>query len=92
MAKERVHCFISGRVQGVRFRAYTKKSAERLGLKGWVKNLNDGRVETLAEGEEEKLNKFIKLLEKGSMLSKVDEVKVNEEGYVGSFSAFRIVY
>ncbi len=90
--KSRLHCFISGRVQGVRFRSYTKKSAERLGLKGWVKNLSDGRVESVAEGEKKKLEKFIKLLERGSMLSRVDEVKVDWGDYTGSFSKFRIVY
>ena len=52
MSKTRVHIFVSGLVQGVFFRYFTKKTADKLNLKGWVKNLDDGRVEILAEGDE----------------------------------------
>lgn len=53
-----LHCLISGKVQGVGFRAWTKRIADQMGICGWVRNLKDGRVETLAQGEEEKLEEF----------------------------------
>ena len=58
MGKERVHIFVSGKVQGVFYRKYTEKKAKELGLLGWCKNLSDGRVEIVAEGEREKLDKL----------------------------------
>jgi len=51
---KRAHLFISGKVQGVFFRAFTKEVADSLGLKGWVRNLTDGRVEAVFEGEEKR--------------------------------------
>lgn len=59
MAKKRVHIFYSGRVQGIGFRFTTESFALDLGIVGWVKNLSDGRVELEAEGEVEKLKKFL---------------------------------
>jgi len=59
MAKKRVHVFYSGRVQGVGFRFTAESFALDLKIKGWVKNLSDGRVELEAEGEEENLKKFL---------------------------------
>lgn len=91
MTKVRVHCFVSGRVQGVSFRSFTVKVAEKLGLTGWVRNSPDERVETVVEGEEKDVEKFEELLNKGPMLSRVDEVKVEKENYTGSFSDFRII-
>ena len=55
MARARIHCFIAGRVQGVSYRAYTQREATQLGLGGWVRNCADGRVELVAEGEQDKL-------------------------------------
>ena len=90
--KVRIHCFVSGRVQGVSFRYYTVKIADKLGLTGWVRNLPDGGVETLIEGEEGDIEKFLKLLSKGPILSRVDEVETKKEKYTGSFSDFKILY
>ncbi|MBL7170105.1 MAG: acylphosphatase [Candidatus Aenigmarchaeota archaeon] len=87
-----VHCFVSGRVQGVSFRSFTTRVAEKLGLTGWVKNLPDGRVESVVEGEEKNVEKFLKLLNKGSILSRVDKVKVEKEKYTGMFSDFEVLY
>ncbi len=56
--EKRIRLLISGRVQGVCFRAYARDEARRLGLKGWVRNLPDGRVEALAQGDPAKLGTF----------------------------------
>lgn len=67
---------VSGRVQGVFFRAFTQKIAEQLNIKGWVRNEQDGSVMACACGEEESLNKFIELLRQGPPASKVTGVNV----------------
>ena len=59
MAQVRQHVWISGKVQGVCFRAYAQKEALKLGLKGWVRNLSDGRVEGIFEGDEQKVNSIL---------------------------------
>ncbi|HFB83930.1 acylphosphatase [Thermosulfuriphilus ammonigenes] len=92
MAKKRVHVFISGKVQGVFFRAYTQEEARRLGLRGWVRNLPDGRVEAIFEGEEKALEEMIRWCHKGSPGARVTGVEVIEEPYTGEFSDFRIRY
>ncbi|MBV8801851.1 MAG: acylphosphatase [Gammaproteobacteria bacterium] len=69
---------ISGKVQGVSFRAYTQEQAEHLGLTGYARNLEDGRVEVIACGKKEKLNILQEWLKHGPKLAKVDSV-TNEE-------------
>ena len=66
-SKKRLHVFYSGRVQGVGFRFTAEQVALSLGLVGWVKNLPDGRVETVAEGEEAKLVLFLEKMKNGPM-------------------------
>lgn len=90
--KQRAHIFVSGRVQGVFFRDYTRRWAESLGLKGWVRNLNDGRVEAVAEGERENLEQLISNMRKGSPSSRVTKVEVAWEKYKEEFSDFRITW
>ncbi len=92
MAKKRVHVFISGRVQGVWFRAHTKDKADELGLTGWVRNLPDGRVEAVFEGDEELIEEMIRWCHVGSPQSKVTHVEVHEEPFEGKFSSFEIRY
>lgn len=92
MAKKRVHVYLSGRVQGVWFRAYTKEEADRLGVKGWVRNLPDGRVEAVFEGEEEVVGAMVRWCHVGSPHSKVTGVEVHEEPYTGEFTDFQIRY
>lgn len=70
------HFWISGKVQGVSFRASACQQARSLGLTGWVRNLSDGRVEALAAGEQGALDEFEAWLWQGSELARVDEVKV----------------
>ena len=71
---KRAHVFISGRVQGVWFRSYTQAEAKKLGVKGWVRNLPDGRVEAVFEGEDEAIDKMIAWCHKGSPYSEVTKV------------------
>jgi len=76
---KRFHVFISGRVQGVFFRIFTQKKAESLGLCGWVRNLPDGRVEAVFEGEPEKIKQMLSWCDQGSPASQVDKVERQEE-------------
>lgn len=70
-----LHAVVSGRVQGVFFRAWTRDKARRLQLSGWVRNLPDKRVEVLAQGEESALNKLLEKLHQGPPLARVDRVE-----------------
>ncbi len=91
MVRVRAHLWISGRVQGVFFRAHTKEVAEKLGLTGWVRNLPDGRVEAVFEGEEEAVKEAIEWCKRGPPLAKVEKVEVRYEDPTGEFRDFRIV-
>jgi acylphosphatase len=91
MEKKRVHVFISGRVQGVFFRAYTRDTARKLDLSGWVRNTSDGRVEAVFEGGEENVRTMTDWCNEGSPLGRVDKVEMREEDYAGEFTSFDIV-
>ncbi len=69
---------VSGKVQGVFFRAATKKQADKLQITGYAKNLSDGRVEINASGERHAIEKLIKWSYKGSLFSKVQQVKLED--------------
>src|SRR5438067_5338120 len=71
----RKHWFVSGQVQGVGFRAFTYESATDLELKGWVRNLTDGRVEIVAQGNEPTIAKLLERVKKGPQFGRVDSVK-----------------
>ncbi len=85
--RKRIHGTVTGRVQGVFFRATTRDRARALGLSGWVKNLLDGRVEFVAEGEESALRELIAFLRVGPPGARVDALEVEwseprgEEGF-----------
>lgn len=68
-----MHCYISGKVQGVWFRASTKVQADKLTITGWVRNLPDGRVEVLACGTEDQLEQLYTWLQQGPQYARVDE-------------------
>ena len=89
---KRVHLFIAGKVQGVCFRVETRIRAKFWGLKGFVKNLEDGRVEAVAEGEEDKINKLINWAKRGPVLAKVKDVQIIEEEYKEGYKDFKIIY
>jgi len=90
--KKRVHLFIKGRVQGVFFRENTRRKAEKLGVNGWIRNLDDGRVEAVFEGEEEKVKEVVKWTKRGPIIAKVVQVDIKEEKYQGEFQNFEIRY
>ena len=92
MSKERVHAIIHGRVQGVFFRASTQEKAIELGLTGWVRNIADGKVELLAEGEKEKLEKLIDWCRIGPKHAQVTDVETRWEPYAGQYKEFTINY
>jgi acylphosphatase len=87
-----LHAFVSGRVQGVGYRAFTRNKAKLLGLKGFVRNLPDGRVEVYAEGDEEKLIRFSDYLKKGPFFAKVTNVEYQFLEPRGSHEDFVILY
>ena len=89
-AKSRVHLVITGRVQGVAFRYSTMRKAEKLGVTGWVRNLPDGRVEAVAEGPRETLERFVAWCGKGPSWGRVDGVEATWHPASGEFAAFRV--
>jgi len=88
----RAHVFVSGRVQGVFFRYETRQHARRVGVTGWVRNLPDGRVEAVFEGEKEAVEYMIEFCKRGPLAAKVEKVKVIWEPYKGEFESFTIRY
>lgn len=88
---KRVHLIISGKVQGVFFRHNTKKKAIELGIKGWVKNLEDD-VEVVAEGNEGRLKELIEWCHQGPKGASVDNIQMEWEKYKGEFDKFEIRY
>lgn len=88
----RAHVFVSGRVQGVFFRDHTQRWASSLGLTGWVRNLMDGRVEAVMEGEKEKIEGLIAKLKQGPPMADVTNVELSWGDYQGEFDGFRITW
>jgi len=89
---KRVHIFISGTVQGVFFRSNIKKIANKLNLKGFVKNLPNGKVEAVFEGKEENINEILKFCKKGPSGAKIKKIEVKEEKVSNEFSSFEVRY
>ena len=85
---KQAHLFISGFVQGVGFRYFVRSNAEKLGIKGWVKNKEDNRVEALFQGKDEKIKLMINLCNKGPFLSEVKDVVVEWEEAKEKFQDF----
>lgn len=87
---KRLHAIVEGRVQGVYFRDFVCRRAEELGVTGWVRNVTDGTVEVLAEGENFAITRLVLALEKGPPHSRVDEVRTSYQLPTGEFADFHI--
>ncbi len=86
------HVYLSGRVQGVGFRAFTRRNAQKLGVSGWVKNLSDGRVEAVIYGDRDKVEDLISRMETGPSLAEVEEIEVEEQKTPPAEKDFQIRY
>jgi acylphosphatase len=86
--RARVHLLVSGRVQGVAFRAYTEEEAQRLGVRGWVRNLPDGRVELEGEGERDAVEALVAWCRHGPPAARVDGVEVEWREWRGDLGEF----
>jgi len=89
---KRVHAFYGGRVQGVGFRFTAEEAAKRLGVVGWVKNLRDGRVEVVAEGDEKALQQFLDHIRNGPMRNFIQRAEVMWNNATEEFADFEIRY
>ncbi len=90
MSAQRLHAFVSGRVQGVGFRWFVIQEAQERNLTGWCRNLYNGKVEVLAEGELESLNDLLQLLRQGPGGSRVSDVEVEWSPAKGEFRRFSV--
>jgi len=88
--RSRKRVFVSGDVQGVNFRAECAREARRLGLVGWVRNLPDGRVEAVFEGEEEPVGRMMQWCSKGPTHAGVEHVAAAEEPPQSSEDGFEV--
>jgi acylphosphatase len=90
--KSRAHVIVNGRVQGVFFRSRTKHEADVNGVKGWILNRRDGRVEAIFEGDDAEVKKMIEFCKNGPPGARVTGVDVAWEEYIGEFVEFEIRY
>ncbi|MFZ2886740.1 MAG: acylphosphatase [Minisyncoccia bacterium] len=89
---EEFHAIVSGRVQMVTYRAFVEKHARQLALTGFVRNLENGNVEVVAQGEKEKLEELLMHLRKGSLFAHVEDVQVDWREPAGQCDGFEIIY
>jgi acylphosphatase len=90
--KVRAHVLISGKVQGVFFRAKVCEMAVKSDVKGWVRNLEEDEVETVFEGEKEDVNKVIEFCKRGPVGAKVVSFEICWEEFRDEFKDFKIIY
>ena len=90
MGAARAHLLLQGRVQGVSFRYYTMQEARLLGLTGWVRNLWDGRVEVLLEGDDDAVKQMIAWCQQGPPTAVVEDVVITWEEPTAEFNNFRV--
>ena len=90
--KMQLFVLISGKVQGVGFRNFTQMNAKQLGINGYAKNLANGKVEVIAEGDKSQLDALIVLLNEGPRFARVDSLEVDERSFTGEYKAFDIRY
>ena len=92
MSKQRIRIFVTGKVQGVFFRQALKVMAKKNNVFGWVKNLKDGRVEAVLEGEDEKVSRLIEWSHGGPANARVEDVEIINEKFTGEFTKFDVLY
>ena len=92
MPNQRIRLFVTGRVQGVFFRQTLKIMAKKNDIFGWVKNLKDGRVEAVLEGDEEKVNRIVEWAHGGPANAIVEDVEIHNEKFILEFSKFDVLY
>lgn len=88
----RLHAIIEGHVQGVGFRVFTIRKANEMGVDGWVRNLRDGSVEVIAEGQRTDLDKLLSALRRGPTSASVTNVKPDWRSATGEFDGFNAKY
>jgi acylphosphatase len=86
----RVHIWVTGRVQGVGFRAYVMQSGALYGLTGWVRNVGDDMVETVAEGRRDVIERFVGVVKSGPRASHVVDARVEWENPSGDLFQFQV--
>jgi len=89
---ERLHAVVRGDVQGVGFRYFVQRRAQQLGLKGWVRNNDDGSVELVAEGEREGLEQLKRALQEGPRMARVDRVDTRWSAATGNLRGFELAW
>ena len=89
---QRIHLFVTGKVQGVFFRQALKVMARRNSVYGWVRNLKDGRVEAVLEGEDLSVSKVVEWAHAGPVNARVEDVEIRNEDHTGEFSKFDVLY
>ncbi len=85
---KQAHIYIAGFVQGVGFRAYVRSKARKIGITGWVRNLSDGRVEAVLQGDRDKINKVLFFCRRGPFFAKVNDIVVDWEEEKEKFGEF----
>ena len=92
MSNQRIRIFVTGKVQGVFFRQTLKVMAKKNDVFGWVKNLNDGRVESVLEGQEENVARIIEWAHRGPANARVDDIEICNEEFASEFTKFDVLY
>ena len=92
MKQQRVHLLVSGKVQGVFFRQALKVIAKKNNVLGWVRNLKDGHVEAVLEGDNKSINSVIEWIRIGPANSRVDNIEVSNEEFKNEFSTVEVLY
>lgn len=92
MTKLRLRVLVKGKVQGVFFRQTMKVMAMKKNVTGWVKNLEDGRVEAVMEGDYDKVSELVEWSHGGPANARVEDVEIRNEKYTGEFSKFDVLY
>ena len=92
MSNQRVRLFVTGRVQGVFFRQSLKSKSIQNNIFGWVKNLEDGRVECILEGSEENISVLVKWSHSGPANAIVENVEIHDEKFDNEFTKFDVLY